>query len=148
MLRSAVVALTLCCAAPAAVAATCSVDLEGNDAMRFDKSSIEVSRSCRTFTINLKHTGQLAQAVMGHNVVITTESDFPAVDAQGRQAGLENAYVKPGDARVVAHSPVIGGGETTSVRFSPSRLGNDSYVFFCSFPGHSALMKGTVTLVP
>jgi len=39
---------------------------------------------------------------------------------------------------------VIGGGETARVRFSTKGLqkGGD-YTFFCSFPGHFAMMKGS-----
>ena len=60
---------------------------------------------------------------------------------------LDKAYVKPGDARVIAHTKVIGGGETDSVSFDVSKLkAGDSYAWFCSFPGHASIMKGTLTL--
>jgi azurin len=63
-------------------------------------------------------------------------------------AGLPQNYVKAGDARVVAHTKIVGGGESDSVSFAPAKLATDgSYTFFCSFPGHSALMKGTLKLV-
>lgn len=60
-------------------------------------------------------------------------------------AGPGNDYVKPGDERVVAHTKVIGGGESTAVTFATATLaaGGD-YAFFCSFPGHWAVMKGTL----
>ena len=40
---------------------------------------------------------------------------------------------------------MVGGGQSTSVTFSTSSLeqGGD-YTFFCSFPGHSALMRGSL----
>jgi azurin len=42
---------------------------------------------------------------------------------------------------------VIGGGETDSVSFDVSKLkAGDSYAWFCSFPGHASIMKGTLTL--
>ena len=42
----------------------------------------------------------------------------------------------------------MGGGETDSVTFAVTKLGAaDSYTYFCSFPGHSAIMKGTLKLV-
>jgi azurin len=51
--------------------------------------------------------------------------------------------VPKGDKRVLAATPLVGGGQSTSVKFPVSRLtkGGD-YTFFCSFPGHYALMKG------
>jgi azurin len=61
----------------------------------------------------------------------------------GIGAGLANDYLVPGDRRVLAHTKVIGGGESTSVTFSGSLLskGGD-YSYLCTFPGHSALMHG------
>jgi len=45
-------------------------------------------------------------------------------------------------------SKIVGGGETDSVTFAVTKLGAaDSYTYFCSFPGHSAIMKGTLKLV-
>jgi azurin len=60
-------------------------------------------------------------------------------------AGLANDYVAPGDKRVLAHTKTIGGGQTTSVTFQTSILtpGGD-YRYLCTFPGHNALMRGTL----
>ncbi|HRF83364.1 MAG: azurin [Xanthomonadales bacterium] len=147
MIRKLIVTAALVLAAPvAAHAADCSVDLEGNDAMKFNKSAIEVPKSCKDFTINLKHTGKMARNVMGHNVVVSATSDMSGVNSDGVKAGLPNDYIKPDDARVIAHSKVIGGGETTSVKIPVAKLGAGPYSFFCSFPGHAALMKGTLTV--
>ena len=148
MFRKTLIALLLLLGAPAAMAATCSADIEGNDAMKFNVANIDVSRSCKDFTINLKHTGKLPKAAMGHNVVIAATSDIKGVDADGIKAGVAKGYIKPGDARVIAHSPLVGGGESTKVTFPVSKLGAGPYSFFCSFPGNSTLMKGTITLKP
>ena len=140
MLRKILFASILMLGAPAAMAATCSVNLEGNDMMKFNVANIDVSKSCKDFTINLKHTGKLAKNVMGHNVVVAQTADMKGIDADG---------IKAGDTRVVAHSKVVGGGESTSIKIPVSKLtGAGPYSFFCSFPGHSALMKGTITLKP
>lgn len=132
---------------PAAVVADCSTQIEGNDAMQFNVGSIVVPASCSEFTINLKHVGTMPVAAMGHNVVITTMSDMPAVGADGIAAGAAAAYVKPGDARVIAHTELIGGGQATSVTFPVSKIQSGGpYEFFCSFPGHSMIMKGTISV--
>ena len=148
MLRKILFASVLMLGAPAAMAATCSVNLEGNDMMKFNVANIDVSKSCKDFTINLKHTGKLARNVMGHNVVVAKTADMKGIDADGIKAGLAADYIKAGDTRVVAHSKVVGGGESTSVKIPVSKLGAGPYSFFCSFPGHSSLMKGTITLKP
>lgn len=130
-----------------ASAAACDVEIEGNDAMQFNKSSIEVPQSCKQFTVKLKHAGKLPKAAMGHNWVLTTAADAQGVATDGIGAGLDKNYVKPGDARVIAHTAVVGGGESGSVTFDTSKLKPDqAYAFFCSFPGHSAMMKGTLKL--
>jgi azurin len=132
---------------PAAVVANCATEIEGTDAMQFNVGSIVVPASCTEFKITLKHTGTMPVAAMGHNVVITKAADMQAVAAEGMGAGAAAAYVKAGDARVIAHTSLIGGGETTSVSFPVSKIKDGGpYEFFCSFPGHSALMKGTIAV--
>ena len=132
---------------PAAVVADCATEIEGTDAMQYNVRSIVVPASCTEFKITLKHTGTMPVAAMGHNVVITKAADMQAVAAEGMGAGAAAAYVKAGDARVIAHTSLIGGGETTSVSFPVSKIKDGGpYEFFCSFPGHSALMKGTIAV--
>lgn len=140
------VLLTL--AAPSALAATCSATVESTDAMKFTTTSLPVSKACKTFTITLKHTGKLPRATMGHNIVISKTADMAAVNKDAMAAGLAAEYVKPKDPRVVAFSKVIGGGQSTTVSFAPAKLTGGAYSFFCSFPGHAALMKGTIELTP
>lgn len=134
-------------AKPAATVANCATEIEGNDAIQYNVGSITVPASCSEFKITLKHTGKMPVAAMGHNVVITKTADMQAVAADGVAAGAAAGYVKAGDARVIAHSTLIGGGETTSVSFAVSKIKDGGpYEFFCSFPGHSALMKGTISV--
>lgn len=130
-----------------ALAAQCDVNVDSNDAMQFSTKEIVIDKSCKEFTVNLKHTGQLPKAAMGHNIVITKEADKQGVATDGMAAGLDKDYVKEGDDRVVAHTKVIGGGESTSITFDPSKItAGENYVFFCSFPGHWGIMTGTVKL--
>ena len=126
-----------------AQAENCVIDLKGDDAMKFDKAEVTVSASCETITINLTHSGQLPGTAMGHNVVVSATSDLQALGTAGMSAGPEAHYVPQGDARVLGHTSVVGGGETTTATFPGSALkaGGD-YSFFCSFPGHWAIMKG------
>ncbi|MBD7978691.1 MULTISPECIES: azurin [Pseudomonas] len=129
-------------------AAECSVDIDSTDQMTYSTNAIEISKSCTDFTVNLKHTGTMAKNVMGHNWVLTTEADMNPVASEGISAGLANDYVKADDPRILAHTKLIGGGESDSVTFDVAQLkADEKYMFFCSFPGHMALMKGTVTLV-
>nr|WP_314763953.1 azurin [uncultured Neisseria sp.] len=132
-------------AAPAA--GNCATTVESNDNMQFNTKDIQVSKACKEFTITLKHTGTQPKSGMGHNIVISKAEDMDGVLKDGAAAGADADYVKAGDARIVGHTKLIGGGEEASVTVDPAKLADGSYKFYCSFPGHGALMNGTVTLV-
>ena len=127
---------------PASVA-NCATTIEGNDAMQFSADAITIPASCKKFTINLKHVGKLPIAAMGHNVVISKASDMAGVARDGMSISPE--HLKAGDSRVVAHTKMLGGGESASVTFDVSKIkAGGPYKFFCSFPGHLALMQGNI----
>ena len=131
-----------------AFADDCAVTIEATDAMTWDTSHIDVKKSCDKFTVNLKHVGKLPAATMGHNWVLTEQENMPAVATEGMALGIDKNYVDDADARVLAHTKVIGGGEETSVSFDVSKLKEgEDYSYFCSFPGHFAMMNGTLKVV-
>ena len=148
ILFSAICAAPLFLSTQVQAAAACDINVEVTEAMAYTVKNIDVPKTCKAFTINLKAQGTMAKTVMGHNIVITKEADKEGVVEDGGTAGAASNYVKAKDARVVAASSVIGGGESTSVKFKVKKLkASETYVFFCSFPGHSAIMKGVVNLV-
>ncbi|CAB3853174.1 azurin [Achromobacter anxifer] len=147
MLAKATLAIALSAASLPAFAAQCEVTIESNDAMQYNMSEMVVDKSCKQFTVHLKHVGKLPKTAMGHNWVLTKDADKTAVATEGMSAGPAQDYVKAGDARVIAHTKVIGGGESDSVTFDVSKLAaGEAYAYFCSFPGHWAVMKGTLKL--
>ena len=132
-------------AAPAA-AGNCATTVEANDAMQFNTKEIQVSKACKEFTITLKHTGTQPKESMGHNIVVGKAEDMDGIFKDGAGAAATD-YVKPDDARVVAHTKLVGGGEEASLTLDPAKLAGGEYKFACTFPGHGALMNGKVTLV-
>jgi azurin len=122
----------------------CQLEISGNDQMQYDKQLLSVPASCQQVTLTLHHAGKLPREAMGHNWVLVNAADFNAVVSAGMAAGLANDYVAPGDKRALAHTKVVGGGQTTSITFPSSILkpGGD-YRYLCTFPGHNALMRGT-----
>jgi azurin len=129
------------------MAAECKVTVDSTDQMSFDTKDISIDKSCKTFTVDLKHSGSLPKNVMGHNWVLSKTADMQPIATDGLAAGIDKNYLKEGDARIIAHTKIIGAGETDSVTFDVSKLAaGESYGFFCSFPGHISMMKGTVTL--
>lgn len=148
MIRKFVVASVLALVSAPLLAAECSVEVHSTDQMTFDTKEIKISKSCKTFTIELKHVGNLPKKVMGHNLVVAKTADVQGISTDGIAAGVDKDYLKADDARVIAHTKLIGGGESDSVTFDVSKLdAGEAYQFFCSFPGHAAMMKGAVTLV-
>ena len=147
-LISALFVAPLLLSAQAHAAPACDTSIEVTAAMAYTVKTIDVPKTCKAFTINLKAQGTMAKTVMGHNLVITKEADKEAVNTDGSTAGAASNYIKAKDTRVVAHTIVIGGGESASTKFDVKKLNaKEKYVFFCSFPGHAGIMKGVVNLI-
>ena len=112
----------------------------GDDMMRFDLSEIKV-KAGQKVKITLRHKGKMDVNVMGHNLVILNKgvdmADFGAKAAVSK----DTKYIPAGSENdIIAHTDLIGGGQTTSIEFDAPEAG--TYDFICSFPGHYALMKG------
>lgn len=144
-LLSALLVVASVAIAPSAMARTCALSIDSDDRMQFSTKELKVAGDCTQVELTLRHTGTRPVAVMGHNWVLTRTVDFMPVAQAGMRAKREDNYLPKNDARVIAASPLIGGGGTTRVRFATSKLkkGGD-YTFFCSFPGHWGIMKGTL----
>ena len=125
----------------------CKLEITGNDLMQYDKKELKVAADCTEVELTLKHAGKLPAQAMGHNWVLGKPADMSGIASAGMKAGPDKSYVDPADKRVIAHTKLVGGGESASVKFPVSALKKgEAYEFFCTFPGHSALMKGTLTL--
>jgi len=124
---------------------TCKLEISGNDSMQYDKKELVAAADCTEIELTLKHSGKLAAQVMGHNWVLSKAADAPAVASAGIAAGLKGNYVQADDKRVIAHTKVVGGGESDTVKFSTAALKKgEAYAFECTFPGHNSVMKGTL----
>ena len=115
-----------------------TLNLGSNDQMQYDKTELRVKEGQKV-TLNLKHNGTMDKESMGHNFVLLKQGTDIAEFATKAMDAKNNDYIPEGDA-VIAHTKVIGGGESTSVTFDAPEKG--SYDFICSFPAHYALMQG------
>jgi azurin len=123
----------------------CKLEISGNDLMQYDKKELAVAKDCTSVAVTLKHIGKLPAASMGHNWTLVKTTDVTGVANDGIAAGLPADYIKAGDTRVIAHTKVVGGGQSATVTFPTSKLkAGESYTYLCTFPGHSALMKGVL----
>ena len=116
-----------------------NVTITSNDGMRFDVRKINVS-SGQKVRVTLTHTGKLDKRIMGHNVVFLTNGVKPSAFAVKAAAARDNDYIPEETTEVIAHTKMIGGGETTVIEFIAPEAGTYNYI--CSFPGHYAMMKG------
>ena len=130
-----------------AFANDCQTVISSNDQMQYDKKTIEIPQTCKKFEVVLKHTGKLPKVAMGHNLVVVKKDDLDSVANDAMAAGQANGFIKPDDSRIIAHTQMLGGGESSTITIDRSKLNsNDQYVYFCSFPGHRALMQGVLKL--
>ena len=127
------------------LARNCAITIEADDLMTFNLKTIRVPGDCVQLRVTLKHVGRMPAQAMGHNWVLTESRDHRDVGLAGGRMKLADAYLPRNDPRVIAHTPVIGGGQSVDVVFPTARLrkGGD-YTYFCSFPGHWSMMKGTL----
>ncbi|MGG5291547.1 azurin [Pseudomonas shirazensis] len=125
----------------------CAVTIDSTDQMSYNSKEFTVDKSCKKFTVTLTHSGNLPKNVMGHNLVVSKTADMQPIATDGLSAGIDKGYLKDGDARIIAHTKLIGAGESDKITFDTSKLeaGGD-YGFFCSFPGHISMMKGKVVV--
>lgn len=131
----------------AIAAPNCEVTIESNDQVSWDTPTITISKACKNFTVILTHTGQLNKDIMGHNWVLTKQQDMEAVAKSVVTEKLTD-FINKEDPRIIAYTPMISGGEKTTVELDVSKLEiGQKYTYFCSYPEHSDLMNGLLEVV-
>ncbi|MBX2930595.1 MAG: azurin [Chitinophagaceae bacterium] len=124
--------------APAGDVAT--ITINGNDAMQFDIHEIKVKEG-QTVKLTLHHIGKAPKVAMGHNFVLLAAGVDMAEFAKAAIDAKDNDYIPKNLGKdIIAHTKLIGGGESTEIEFKAPAKG--TYDYLCSFPGHSGLMKG------
>jgi len=116
------------------------INLTGNDQMQYNLKTIEVPAGS-TVRVNLKHIGQMAKNIMGHNFVLLKQGVDLSEFAAAAISAKDTDYVpKSKEDQVIAHTSLVGGGESTFVEFTAPAAG--TYKFLCTFPGHYVTMQG------
>lgn len=115
--------------------------LEGNDAMKFDKNLFRV-KAGENVELTFKNAGSMPKESMGHNVVILKPGTDLATFGGEAAAAKSDEYVpKSALSSVIAHTKLLGPGETDKITFT---LEKGNYDFICSFPGHYGVMQGKI----
>lgn len=116
------------------------LSITGNDMMQYNKKELR-AKAGKEVTLTLTHIGKMSKQVMGHNVVILKPGvDIQAFSLKATEAGEAEDWIPEGGKDVLVHTKMLGGGESVSITFMAPEPG--TYDFICSFPGHSALMRG------
>lgn len=148
MLRKFITTLAAIAITPVLIADEVKIEIDSNDQMQFDKNAFEVVEGQKV-TLVLTHSGQLPKAAMGHNVVILMPGTNLPEFAMKCAPMAANEYL-PDDEEskklIVAATKMLGGGEEDTITFTAPAAGE--YPFFCSFPGHFAMMQGVMTVKP
>jgi len=127
-----------------AYADPCKIAIESNDQMQYSAHELTVPAECTDVEVTLRHAGKLPAKVMGHDWVLARDSDMSGIVNAALAAGASHGYLPEGDKRIIAATHLVGGGESTTVKFSTSALLQGArYVFFCTTPGHSTVMHGS-----
>ena len=115
------------------------VVITASDNMKFNTKKIIVSAG-KKVKITLKHMGKMDKKFMGHNFVLLKKG--VSLFSFGKKASAAKAteYIPKDSQDIIAHTNIIGGGETAVIEFDAPEPG--TYNFLCSFPGHYAIMKG------
>lgn len=128
--------------APAAAAPAGPILITGNDQMQYSTKAIEVAAGSEV-TIIMQNIGTMAKEVMGHNFTLLKSGTVVADFATKAMNAKETDYIPAGDSAVLAHTRVLGPGESDTLKFTAPPAGEYPYV--CTFPGHFAVMQGVLT---
>ena len=147
MVCSALLSLLPGCS-PAPTAPPKTVEIHADDKMRFDLTAFD-AKPGQKIAVTITNVGTTPKFSMGHNFVILNRT----VNEQNVQRFLDAAsteashdYVPPNSTDVIAHSKLLGPGESETVTFTAPFVTGD-YLYLCSFPGHySQGTKGFMTV--
>lgn len=104
--------------------------------MKYDVENITVKEGSR-IKVNLINEG--VDIAMQHNILFVNFGKRKDLAAKAVQAGGDKNYI-PEDPNLIAASSMAQPGETVVLEFDAPKKGN--YEFFCSYPGHSQMMRG------
>ena len=116
--------------------------LEATDTMQYNAKRIEVEGT--KVKLELKHVGKMDKKMMGHNVVILKAGTDAMKWSAKAISAAATEYIPADDPDMIAHSKLVGGGESDTIEFEVP--GPGEYPFVCSFPGHSGMMKGVLVV--
>ncbi len=147
--------------------AACSIVVKGTDGMQYHDASdkklekITIPKACSTFKVDLEHSGKLDMKVMGHNFIVSKEADLDGVVKVAMSKFMtgvadDKKYIPPVGSYdidgkkvevLVSSEKLLGSGQKETIIIDGKKLKKgEKYKFFCTFPGHSSMMRGDLAL--
>jgi len=125
------------------------VTIQADDKMRYDVTAFEASPG-QKISVTIKNIGTTPKFSMGHNFVlldrIINTGNIQSAFLDKASTEPSHDYVPPGAKEVLAHSKLLGPGESEVVTFNAPYIPGE-YLYVCSFPGHySQGTKGVMTV--
>ena len=114
------------------------VTIGATDAMQYTVKEFTV-KAGQKVKLTLKHVGKLPKVAMGHNLVIL-KPGVTAVSFATAAIPAKDHFPEDKADQTIAHTALIGGGETSTIEFTAPAAG--TYEYICSFPNHWAMMIG------
>lgn len=119
------------------------IKLDAHDNMTFTGGDFFKTTAKSEITLTLNNVGQLPKESMGHNVVVlmpgTNHAEF---GGEAFKAKAEDYIPATFASSIVAHTKLLGPGESDQIKFKVEKAGKYTYV--CSFPGHWGTMHGVI----
>lgn len=120
--------------------ATASLELATDgDAIAYDKKEFTIKAG---EIVKLTFKNNSTSSAMQHNVVITLPGKESEVDQAGITSGAENGWIPKDHPSIIAHTKLVDPGQTDTIVFRAPAAGK--YAFLCTYPGHSASMRGMI----
>ena len=125
-----------------------AIVIQADDKMRFDVTAFD-AKPGQKISVTLKNVGTTPKLSMGHNFLmldrsVNQQNVTKFLDAASTAASHD--YVPLASKEVLAHTKLLGPGETDTVTFNAPQIPGE-YLYLCSFPGHySQGTKGFMTV--
>jgi azurin len=110
------------------------IQIRADDKMKYDVTAFE-AKPGQKISITLTNIGTTPKFSMGHNCVVLDRNVNVQNFLDAASTNAAHDYVPPDFKGVLAHTKLLGPGESDTVTFNAPYIPGD-YPFFCSFPGH------------
>jgi azurin len=145
-LSTAIAFILLTAAAAVSAKALKTITITATEQMKWDVATIQ-AKPGEEIHVVLKATGSMPKVAMAHNFVLLKAGVNAQDVANAAMTARETDFIPESmKDKVIAHTGLAGGGESTEVTFkAPAKPG--TYAYLCTFPGHFAVgMKGELVV--